>query len=71
MASQVSSATNAPQAAQVQSTHNVPKVAKASTNAPSSAPQDTVSISSQARAAQQVNQPQQNSGDADRDGDSK
>ncbi|HKQ85397.1 MAG TPA: hypothetical protein VJS43_01375 [Candidatus Acidoferrales bacterium] len=68
MANPVAGATGAPRAAQVQHAQNVPKIAKQSANTRSNAPQDTVTISAQARAAQQAHQ---STGDADHDGDSK
>jgi len=63
-------ATNASQAAQVQQSPAASKVTKAATNN-NAAPQDTVTISSQGRAAQQANQSQANTGDTDHDGDAK
>lgn len=71
MANPIAGATSAPQPAQVQQAQSVPKIVKQSANAGNAAPQDTVTISSQAHAAQQASQSHQNTGDADHDGDSK
>jgi hypothetical protein len=68
MANPVAGATNAPKVAQVQETQSVSKAAKQSTNSRTGTPQDAVTISAQARAAQQAHQ---SAGDADHDGDNK
>ncbi|HTZ74674.1 MAG TPA: hypothetical protein VMB47_12185 [Candidatus Aquilonibacter sp.] len=66
----VTGATNASQAPQVQQAQSTPKIVKPATNS-SSAPQDTVTISSQGRAAQQAGHSQANTGGTDHDGDAK
>lgn len=71
MANPVGGATNAPRVAQVEQTQSVSKVAKQSAKARTAAPQDTVTISAQARATQQASHAHQSTGDTDHDGDSK
>jgi hypothetical protein len=70
MSNPVAGATNAPKVTQVQRTQSISKAAKPA-NAGTAAPQDTVTISAQGRAAQQASQTHQSAGDADHDGDSK
>lgn len=70
MASSVSGTTDVPKVTQVQENQSSPKVAKQATNTNSANPQDTVTISSQARAAQQADQTRQEP-DADQNADGK
>ena len=64
MAYPVAGATRAPKVAAAERTQSVPKTAKHPANARAVAPQDKVTISAQARAAQQAGEARQTDGDA-------
>ncbi|HEY6464678.1 MAG TPA: hypothetical protein VIY69_01725 [Candidatus Acidoferrales bacterium] len=71
MASSVSGTTDVQKVAHVQENQNAPKVSKQSSNNSAANPQDTVTISSQARAAQQSSQTQHNGAHAEQGGGKK
>lgn len=71
MASSVSGTTDVPKVAQVQENQSSSKVAKQTANTNSANPQDTVTISSQARATQQAGQTPQDKPDADQNAGNK
>jgi hypothetical protein len=65
MASSVVGTTDVPKVAQIQENQSATKVSKQNSNNSGANPQDTVIISSQARAAQQAGESQHNGVDAD------
>jgi len=65
MASTIAGTTSVPKTPQVQESHSSRKVSRQSSNSSAANPEDTVTISSQARAAQQASQAQHNHSDAE------